>query len=165
MIWVLRMLRGVDKTVVASDMSPMILRKPRFGLGAVAADLVNTECPNIRATNHDFRKLNLSRPSVATETFDQKIYPKISSNNVTQRKNAGRQPHPHYLSTVNRANFGLQNTPAVASACTTCSIDSEHERYGESFAHDGCSGGGYARSWRVCGRHVSHTPVVGKGKQ
>lgn len=84
-------------------------------------------------------------------------------NHVSQPKNPQRKPHPQHLAAVYRANFGLQNTAIVALARATCSIDREHERYGEPLAHDGCSGRGYARSWRICGWHVSHTPSLRNG--
>ena len=110
--------------------------------------------------HHNTCKQSVLDSPALTSTLDQHIRSFRTRHDVSQSQNPRRKPHPQHISTVYRPNLRLQDKAAVALACAACSVDSEHERYGEPFAHDCGSGGGYARSWRIRRWHVSHKPVA-----
>ena len=111
--------------------------------------------PLVTFKHHNTCKQSVFDSPTLASTLDQYIRSYRTRHDVSQPKNPRRKPHPQHIPTVYRPNFRLKDKAVVALACAACSVDSEHERHGEPFAHDRGPGRGYAGSWRICRWHVS----------
>jgi hypothetical protein len=110
--------------------------------------------------HQNFQQHSVTCSPITTGSLNRNTRIIHTRHNVSQPKNSRRKPHPQHISTVYGPNFGLQDTAVVALACAACSVNSEHERYGEPFAHDRGPGRGYAGSWRIRWWHVSHKTLA-----